>query len=197
MLEATIALELILGRKLEALIIGVLLVFNAALSLLQEKRAHDALAILRKRLVVEARVQRDGAWRLLPAQELVPGDFVHLRMGDLVPADIRLADGGILLDQSALTGESLPVEAGPGAPAWAGAIVKRGEASGEVTGTGSRTYFGKTAELVRAAKTLSHLESVIFNIVRYLVMMDGALVLALLVYSRIAGMRLRRCCRSL
>ena len=190
MLEATIALELILGRKLEALIIGVLLVFNAALSLLQEKRAHDALAILRKRLVVEARVQRDGAWRLLPAQELVPGDFVHLRMGDLVPADIRLADGGILLDQSALTGESLPVEAGPGASAWAGAIVKRGEASGEVTGTGSHTYFGKTAELVRAAKTLSHLESVIFNIVRYLVMMDGALVLALLVYSRIAGMAL-------
>jgi H+-transporting ATPase len=190
MLEATIALELILGRNPEALIIGALLVFNAALSLFQEKRAHDALALLRKRLVVEARVLRDGIWRLLPAQELVPGDFVHLRMGDLVPADVRLADGGILLDQSALTGESLPVEAGPGAAAWAGALVKRGEASGEVSATGSRTYFGKTAELVRAAKTLSHLESVIFTIVRYLVMMDGALVLALLVYSRIVGMAL-------
>jgi H+-transporting ATPase len=190
MLEATIVLELILDKRLEALIIGILLVFNAGLSLFQEKRAHDALDLLRRRLVIEARVLRDGAWRLLPAQELVPGDFVHVRMGDLVPADIRLADGAILLDQSGLTGESLPVEAEPGATVYAGVLVKRGEASGEITATGSRTYFGKTAELVRAAKTLSHLENVVFTIVRYMVIMDAALVVALLVYSRLAGMAL-------
>jgi H+-transporting ATPase len=190
MLEVTIVLELVLDKNLEALIIGVLLIFNAALSLFQEKRAHDALDLLRRRLVVEARVLRDGAWRLLPAQELVPGDFVHVRMGDMVPADIRLAEGAILLDQSALTGESLPVEAAAGSEAYAGALVKRGEASGEITATGSSTFFGKTAELVREAKTRSHLESVIFTIVRYLVMMDGALVVALLVYSWLAGMAL-------
>ncbi len=191
MLEATVVLELILGKGQEALIIGLLVIFNAALSFLQESRAQGAIALLRSRLAVRSRVLRDGAWGLIPAQNLAPGDLIHLRMGDLVPADLRLLDGALLLDQSVMTGEALPVEAGPGKLAYAGSMVKRGEADGEVTATGSRTYFGRTAELVRSARTVSHLQSVILTIVKYMVALDSALVIVLLVYSQAVGIPLR------
>jgi len=161
MLEATIVLEVILGKRPEAVIIGVLLIFNAGLGLVQENRAQNALALLRKRLPVKARVRRGGQWQSVAAEELVPDDFVHVRMGDLMPADVRLADGQILLDQSTLTGESLPTEVGPDRTAFAGSVVVRGEGSGEVIATGGRTFFGKTAELVRTAKTVSHLQTII------------------------------------
>ena len=190
MLEAAIALQLFLDKFDEAVIIALLLVFNAAVSFIHENRANQALALLRRRLTVRARVRRDGRWQQIPARELVPEDVVHLRLGDLVPADIRLFDGALLLDQSALTGESLPVEVGPGAAAYAGAVIKRGEANGEVTATGPRTYFGKTAELVRTAKAVSHLENLIFTIVKYLIVLDAVLVSALLVYSVATGMPL-------
>ena len=183
MLEATIALELFLRKRPEAIIIGFLLVFNAALGFLQESKAQNALSLLRKRLPVTARVLRDGQWQLLPAADLVPGDFIHVRMGDIMPADVRLEDGHIQIDQSTLTGESLPLEAGAGQIAFAGSVVIRGEASGEVTATGPRTYFGKTAELVRTATTVSQLQTIIFTIVKYLVVLDGSLVLILLLYS--------------
>ena len=190
MLEATIALQLVMGKLDEALIIAALLLFNSILSFAQENRANNALALLRQRLAIQARVLRDGRWQLIPAQHLVPGDVIHLRMGDLVPADTRVAEGQVLLDQSALTGESMPVEGVAGKPAYAGSVVKRGEATGEVTATGSRTYFGKTAELVRTAKTVSHLETIIFTIVKYLVMLDAVLVAALLVYALASGIAL-------
>ncbi len=191
MLEATIVLEIVLRHVPEAVIIGFLLLFNAAISVVQEGRAGKALALLRSRLVVQTRVLRDGEWRLLPARELAPGDFVHVRMGDLVPADLRLAEGSVQVDQSALTGESLPVEAGPGATAYAGSVVRRGEASGEVRATGPHTYFGKTAELVEKAATKTHLESIIFQIVKYMVMVDAGLVAILLAYSLGTGIPLQ------
>jgi len=187
MLEATIALQFTLGKADEAAIIAVLLFFNAVLGFAQENRANNALALLKNRLAIQVRVLRDKVWQQAPAQDLVPGDVVHLRMGDLAPADIRLLDGQVLLDQSALTGESLPVEASEGATLHAGVIVKRGEASGEVIATGVRTYFGKTAELVRIAKTASHLETLIVTIVKYLVTLDAILVTALLLYSWMYG----------
>jgi H+-transporting ATPase len=190
MLEATIALELVLGKRFEAVIIGALVVFNALLSFFQESRAQGALALLRSRLAVKARVMRDGSWQLIAAQELVPGDLIHLRMGDLVPADVLLVQGEILLDQSVMTGEAMPVEGGPGKLAYAGSIIKRGEADGEVKATGARTYFGRTAELVRTARTASHLQTIILTIVRYMVALDGALVVALLAYSLTAGIAL-------
>ena len=124
---------------------------------------------------------------MLPSQSLVPGDFVHVRMGDLVPADLRLSDGQMLLDQSALTGESVPAEIGAGASAYAGTVVKRGEASGEVTATGACTNFGKTAELVRTAGTAGHLQETIFAIVKYLVLMDAGLVAVVLAYGFLTG----------
>ena len=190
MLEATIVLELVLGKFVEGIVIAVLLVFNASLSLFQETRARSALELLQQRLAVRARVLRDAVWGLIPAEELVPGDFVHLQMGDLVPADLGIREGEVLIDQSALTGESVPIEAGQGKTAYAGSLVKRGEASGEVTATGQRTYFGKTAELVRSAKTASHLESIIFTIVKYLVAMDTALAVAVFLYAALVGMPL-------
>ncbi|MGC1646668.1 MAG: plasma-membrane proton-efflux P-type ATPase [Candidatus Sulfotelmatobacter sp.] len=186
MLEATIVLELVLGKRPEAVIIGFLLVFNAGLGFVQEKRAQNALALLQKRLPVQARVLRDGTWQLLAAEELAPGDFIHVRMGDVMPADVLLTEGHILLDQSSLTGESVPLEAGPDKSAYAGSVVMRGEASGEVIATGARTYFGKTAELVRTAKTVSHLQATIFTIVKYLVALDAVLVVMLLIYAGLA-----------
>lgn len=191
LLESTIVLELLLGKRAEAFIIGLLLLFNASLSLLQERKAQNALAVLRKRLPVKARVLRDAQWQRIDAQQLVPGDVIHARMGDLIPADIRLSEGQILLDQSVLTGESLPADIDPGKTAYAGAVVKRGEANGEVLATGRRTKFGRTAELVSTAKTVSHLETIIFAIVRYLVIFDVFLVALLFVYSRLALLPLR------
>ena len=176
MLELTIFLELYLGKNVEAVVIGFLLVFNAILSFMQENRAQNALALLRDRLIVQTRVLRDGRWQLVPAQNLVPGDMIHLRMGDLIPADMRLTEGQIQMDQSALTGESMPLDGGVGHDAFAGSVVLHGEASGEVTATGAYTKFGKTAELVRSAKTASHLAEIIFSTVKYLVIADVALV---------------------
>ena len=190
MLEATIVIQVLLDKRGEALIVGALLVFNAAISFVEEGRASKALVLLRGRLTTTARVLRDGSWQSLPAARLVPGDIVHLRMGDLSPADIRIADGDVLLDQSALTGESVPVEARAGTLAYAAAIVQRGEATGEVMATGLRTYFGKTAELVRTAKAKSHLQTTIFAIVKTLIVIDALLVGALLLYAGWAGLPL-------
>ncbi len=188
MLELTVVLELLLGRHGEAGIIGTLLVLNAGIGLLQERRAQSALSLLRQRLEIQARVLRDGRWQLRPARDLVPDDVIHIRVGDMSPADVRITSGQLLLDQSALTGESLPVEAGPGQPAYAGTVVRRGEATGCVTATGTRTAFGKTAELVRLAKTAGHLETIIFSIVKYLVALDVVLVAGVLVYAWAAGL---------
>ncbi len=183
MLEVTIALQLYSGKWGEAAIISALLLFNAILAFAHESRANHALALLKQRLEIRARVFRDNAWQTIAARELVPGDAVYLRMGDLVPADILLHEGTLLLDQSSLTGEALPVDMGPGAMAHAGTIVRRGEASGEVAATGSATRFGRTAELVRSAKSVSHLEALIFTIVKYLVALDVGLVVLMLIYS--------------
>ena len=183
MLEVTIALEILVHKLDEAVIIGVLLLFNSILSFVQENQANRALTLLRKRLSVQARVLRDGRWQLIPAEQLVPGDVIHLRLGDLVPADLRLFEGVVESDESDLTGESQAVEKSAGATVYAGSRLKRGEASGEVTATGQHTYFGKTAELVKTAKTASHLQEIIFAIVKYLVILDAVLVGALLVYA--------------
>ena len=128
MLEAAIVLEVALGKYVEGAIIAVLLVFNAVLGLVQESRAQATLAALKSRLALSASVRRDGRWQTVPAAQLVPGDVVKLSLGQVVAADVRLASGEILLDQSMLTGESMPIEAGAGVQTYAGALVRRGEA---------------------------------------------------------------------
>ena len=176
MLEAVIVLQVLLGRGVEALVIAALLVFNAVVAFVQEQRAKDALALLRKQLHVSARVLRDAKWQQIPAEQLVPGDVVHIRAGDIVPADLLLLDGAVALDQAALTGESLPVDAGAGKPAYTGAIVRQGEASGTVSATGAHTFYGRTAELVRSSSAPSHMQRTIFAIVKRLVVFDAVLV---------------------
>ncbi|MDA8252309.1 MAG: cation-transporting P-type ATPase, partial [Rhodospirillales bacterium] len=151
MLEAAILLQAALAQYAEAAVVLGLLLFNAALSFVQRRRAQAALDLLKSRLAVLAVVRRDGAWTTLPAADLVPGDLVKLTLGAVVPADLRLTEGAALLDQSMLTGEPVPAEAGPGATAYAGALVRRGEATALVTATGARTYSGRAAELVRIA----------------------------------------------
>jgi H+-transporting ATPase len=183
MLEITILLELYLSKNTEAIVIAALLVFNAILSFNQESHAQNALSLLRQKLTIQTRTRRDGRWQLISSNDLVPGDIIHLRMGDLVPADARLIDGQVEVDQSVLTGESLPVEARAGQVACAGAVIKRGETTCEVTSTGVNTKFGKTAVLVREAKTVSHLEEIIFNIVKYLVIADAILVTLIIGYA--------------
>ncbi|WP_291511231.1 plasma-membrane proton-efflux P-type ATPase [Acidithiobacillus sp.] len=183
MLELTLVLELVLAKWPEAIIIAALLIFNGILGFSQEQRAQKALELLRERLRIEARVRRDGKWRSISATELVPGDCVHVRLGDIVPADIQLTEGQILVDQSALTGESLPVDRKAQDTVYSASTVRRGEATGTVTATGAKSYFGKTAELVRGAGAKSHLEILVLAIVRYLVIMDGLLVAAILAYA--------------
>ncbi len=183
MLELAIVLELVLDKFVEAGIITALLLFNGAMSAVQEHRAQGALTLLRQRLTILARVKREGQWQTVAGRELVPGDIIYLRVGDVIPADVRLTAGQLFVDQSALTGESLPVDIEPGNIAYAGTAVKRGEATGEVTATGASTFFGKTAELVRTAKTASHLERIILQIVRYLVGLDALLFVAVLGFA--------------
>jgi H+-transporting ATPase len=183
MLEAAVVLQLVLGKYVESAIIAALLVFNAALGLLQEGRAQATLAALKSRLALNASVRRDGAWKTVPAVELVPGDVVKLSLGGVVAADARLTAGEILLDQSMLTGESVPIEAGAGVQAYAGALVRRGEAAAEVTATGARTKFGRTAELVRTAHVVSSQQKAVLRIVRNLALFNGVLIVMLVAYA--------------
>ena len=190
MLEVTLVLELSLGKAAQGIIIGSLLTLNAILSFIQERRASGALDLLRQRLAILVRVLRDGHWQQINSQSLVPGDVIRTRVGDFIPADLHLRDGQILVDQSSLTGESAPREVGDGDTAFAGSVVRRGEATAEVTATGSRTAFGKTAELVRTATAPSRMTTLIFTIVKYLVAIDLLLVAAILVYAVTGGIPL-------
>src|SRR5580700_8094018 len=183
MLEAAIVLELVLGKDVEAGIIASLLAFNAGLGFFQEGHAQATLAALKSRLALNAVVKRDNAWKTVPATELVVGDVVKLSLGAVVAADVRLTEGSVLLDQSMLTGESVPIEAGPGFVTYAGALVRRGEAVAEVTATGLHTKFGRTAELVRTAYVESSQQKAVLRVVRNLAMVNGVLILIMLGYA--------------
>jgi H+-transporting ATPase len=144
MLEATIILQMAIRQWLTAAVVAALLLCNVALGAFQEARANAALELLKRRLTLKSRVKRDGVWIDAPAADLVPGDIVQVSLVDVIPADIVLVDGSLLVDQSMLTGESIPVEMGAGSKAYAGGLVRRGAAIAQVTATGTRTYFGRT-----------------------------------------------------
>jgi H+-transporting ATPase len=188
MLEAAIILQLVLREYVEAAVIAGLLVFNAALGFFQEERAQATLAALKSRLALTASVRRDGAWKNIPASGLVPGDTVKLSLGGVVAADVELVDGSILLDQSMLTGESVPIEAGSGLQTYAGALVRRGEATAIVTATGVRTKFGHTAELVRTAHVVSTQQKTVLRVVRNLAVFNGVLIALLVTYALVRRM---------
>jgi H+-transporting ATPase len=184
MLEAAIILQTVLHEYVEAAVIAGLLVFNAALGFFQEGHAQATLAALKSRLALRASVRRDGTWKNIPAAEVVPGDTVKLSLGGVVAADVKLVEGSILLDQSMLTGESVPLEAGPGLETYAGALVRRGEAVATVTATGAGTKFGRTAELVRTAHVESTQQKTVMRVVRNLAMFNGVVIVLLVAYAQ-------------
>ncbi len=183
LLEAAIVLQIFLREYVEASVIGLLLVFNAALGYFQEGRAKAALVALKSRLALNASVLRDGIWSIVPVVNLVPGDVIKLTLGSVVPADARIGEGAVLLDQSMLTGESMPIEAEAGYETFAGALVRRGEAAAEVTATGPHTKFGRTAELVRTAHVTSTQQKAVLRVVLYLAGINGALAALLVAYA--------------
>jgi H+-transporting ATPase len=161
-------------------VILVLLVVNALVGFREEYQADNAIAALKKKLALKARVKREGEWVSIPARELVPGDLVRLRIGEIIPADAKLLEGDpVQVDQSALTGESLPVEHGSGDAVFSGSVLKQGEIEAFVYATGKSTYYGKTAELVASAVTRSHLQRAVIKIADYLLII--AAVLAVLI----------------
>lgn len=188
MLEAAIVLEVALGKYVESAIIFGLLAFNAILGFLQEGRAQATLAALKSRLALNASVKRDNAWKTIPAAELVVGDVVKLSLGAVVAADVRLIEGSVLLDQSMLTGESVPIEAGAGFETFAGALVRRGEAVALVTATGVSTKFGRTAELVRTAHVVSSQQKAVLRVVQNLAIFNGIIIVLLVAYAYVLKM---------
>jgi len=172
-------------------IILALLMMNAVVGFREEYQAGNVIAALKKKLAVQAKVKRDSKWTTILARELVPGDITRLRIGDIVPADARLLDGdSVEVDQSALTGESLPVERKPGDVVYSGSILRQGEIDALVYATGTATYYGKTAELVKAAQTRSHLQRAVIKIADYLIIIAVALAVLILVVALFRGDRM-------
>ncbi|MFZ3321186.1 MAG: plasma-membrane proton-efflux P-type ATPase [Usitatibacter sp.] len=177
MIEIAVILSGVVGHWPDFFIILLLLLANGVIGFWEEREAGNAIAALKAKLAIRARVKRDGKWINPPARELVPGDAIRLRLGDIVPADARLLDGDpVELDESALTGESLPATRKPGEAIFSGSIVRRGEIGALVYATGTNTYFGKTALLVETAHTASHFQRAVLKIGNYLILLAAVLV---------------------
>jgi H+-transporting ATPase len=190
MLELIMILSAVLRKYADLAVVGALLVVNAVLSFLQERRAAGVVETLRKRLQVGARVLREANWQVIPARELVPGDIIRMRSGDIIPADVKLLGGELSVDQSALTGESRDVDKATGDVLSSGSVVRRGEGNGVVMLTGAQTYFGRTTELVQQARPKLHIEAVVATVVRWLFVIVSTMLGAVLVLSIIRGMPL-------
>ena len=188
MIEVAVILSGVVGHWPDFFIILVLLLANALVGYTEERQAGNAIEALRAKLAITARVRRDGEWVTPAARDLVPGDVIRLRLGDIVPADARLLDGDeIEVDQSALTGESLPATRGPGDAVFSGSIIRRGEIGALVYATGSHTYFGKTAELVADAHTVSHFQKAVLKIGNYLIILAAVFVAVIVLVSLLRG----------
>ncbi len=190
MLEITAFITYLLGKYSDTIIVIGLIVFNAVLSLFQERRAQKAMTALKQRLRIQSRVKRDGSWIVIDARELVPGDVVRLRAGDIVPADIRLINGNLSVDQSALTGESVTKEVSGGGLVYSGSVIKRGEATGTVVAIGTHTYFGKTVELLKIAKPKLHMEETTVRVANRLALIVIGSLLVAFVYAILTGFKL-------
>ena len=188
MIEGAVILSGVVRHWPDFFIILVLLASNAVVGFWEERQAGNAVAALKAKLAIKARVKRDGKWTTSAARELVPGDVIRLRLGDIVPADARLLDGDeIEVDQSALTGESLPATRKSGDAVFSGSIVRQGEIGAMVYAIGADTYFGKTAHLVQEAKTVSHFQRAVLKIGDYLIVLAVALVLMIICVALFRG----------
>ena len=188
MIEAAVILSAVARHWPDFGIILVLLLANAVVGFWEEHQAGNAIAALKATLAIKARVKRDGKWITPAARELVPGDVIRVRTGDIVPADARLLEGDpIEVDQSALTGESLPATRKSGEAIFSGSIVRQGEAGALVYATGTKTYFGKTAELVQGAQSVSHFQRAVLKIGNYLIVLAVALVGTIIAFAIFRG----------
>ncbi|MGW8256257.1 MAG: plasma-membrane proton-efflux P-type ATPase, partial [Thermoguttaceae bacterium] len=188
MIEAAAILSAAVNHWGDFWIILVLLVGNAVVGFWEEYQAGNAIAALKKKLALQARAKRGGDWRTIATRELVPGDVIRLRIGDIVPADAKLFQGDpIEVDQSTLTGESLPVTRKEGETVYSGSIVRLGEIEALVYGTGTNTFFGKTAQLVQEAHTVSHFQKAVLKIGDFLIVLAVALVLLILIVALFRG----------
>jgi len=181
MIEAAIILSLIVQHWTDFGIIATLLLANAIVGFWEEYQADNAIEALKKKLALHARVRRNGKWKHIPARELVPGDIIRLRLGEIIPADVQLLDGDpIEVDQSALTGESLPVELETSKQAYSGTVVSQGEIEAVVHATGKDTYFGKTAQMIEEKQNISHFQKAVLKIGDYLIIVAIVLVVLIL-----------------
>ena len=186
MIEIAAILSIVIGHVLDFSMVMALLVINGIIGFREEHKASDALESLRKQLALKARVKRKGKWQEIDASRLVPGDIIRVKLGDVIPADVKLISGNYLsVDQSALTGESLPVTKKEGDIAYSSAIAKQGEMDGIVVSTGSSTYFGRTAELVEKAKAKSHFQEAVLRIGNFLII-SAVILSALLIGFELA-----------
>ena len=191
MIEVALILSAVLRHWPDVIIVGVLLVFNAGVGFWQEHTAADAVAALKRQLALRAAVRRDGNWTEIDAAGLVPGDVVRIKLGDVIPADVVLLDGEYLrVDQSALTGESLPADKGQRDVAYSGSVAVQGSMTAVVTATGAATYFGKTTKLVAAAQPKSHFQRAVLTIGDYLIWLSLALVVLLVVVEIFRGAKI-------
>ncbi len=181
MIEVAVVLSGVVRHWPDFFIILLLLCANACVGFWEERQAGNAIEALKAKLAIKARVKRDGKWINPPAKEVVPGDIIRLRLGDIVPADARLLEGDeVSVDQAALTGESLPASKKPGDAVFSGSIIRRGEIGALVYATGGKTYFGKTADLVQTAHTVSHFQKAVLRIGNYLIILAVALVVVII-----------------
>jgi H+-transporting ATPase len=188
MIEGAVILSGIVRHWLDFFIILVLLCSNGVVGFWEEHQAGNAIAALKAKLAIKARVKRDGKWATPAAREVVPGDVIRLRLGDIVPADARLLVGDpVEVDQSALTGESLPATRKPGEAVFSGSIIRQGEIDAMVYATGANTYFGKTAQLVQEAHTVSHFQRAVLKIGDYLIILAVALVAVIISVALFRG----------
>ena len=188
MIEVAAVLSAVLRHWDDLVVILVLLGLNAAVGFWQERTAADAVAALKRQLALRASVRRDGRWVELDASELVPGDLIRVRLGDIVPADVTLLDGDYLrIDQSSLTGESLPVDRQRGEVAYSGSVAVQSEMTAIITQTGAETYFGRTTLLVESAKPVSHFQKAVLSIGKYLIWLSISLVTLLVAVELLRG----------
>ena len=188
MIEAAVILSAVAQHWPDFGIILLLLLANAVVAFWEEHQAGNAIAALKAKLAIKARVRRDGKWTNPEAREVVPGDVIRVRLGDIVPADARLLEGDpIEVDQSALTGESLPATRKPGGAVFSGSIIRQGEIDAVVYATGANTYFGMTAQLVQEAHTVSHFQRAVLKIGDYLIILAVSLVAVILTVALFRG----------
>jgi plasma-membrane proton-efflux P-type ATPase len=187
MLEIIMILSAVLRHWADLSVVSALLVVNAVVSFVQERRAAGVVETLRRRLQVSARVLREANWQVIPARELVPGDIVRMRPGDIVPADMKLLTGTLSVDQSALTGESKDADKVVGDAVSSGSVVRRGEGNGVVVLTGAKTLFGRTTELVQQAQPKLHIDAVMAKVVRWLFLVVGVLLGMVVAISLVRG----------